>query len=71
METIWVTLAPPTLSAIQPPTGRIKAPMKGPIQAYINADGPFGFSALVMVPSAPTVWVKPKITLIARAKPAE
>lgn len=30
IETICVTLAPPTLSEIQPPTGRIKSPMSGP-----------------------------------------
>ena len=32
-----VTRAPPTLSASQPPTGRISAPRKGPIQA--NSSG--------------------------------
>ena len=32
-EIIWVTMEPPTLSEIQPPTGRISAPTKGPIQA--------------------------------------
>ena len=29
----WVTMEPPTLSEIQPPTGRMAAPTKGPIQA--------------------------------------
>ena len=32
-EMICVTMEPPTLSEIQPPTGRMAAPMKGPIQA--------------------------------------
>ena len=32
-EITCVTIEPPTLSAIQPPTGRISAPTKGPIQA--------------------------------------
>jgi Rrf2 family protein len=36
MATHCVTLAPPNLSAIQPPTGRMKAPMKGPIQAKVS-----------------------------------
>ncbi len=32
-EITWVTMEPPTLSEIQPPSGRIRAPMNGPIQA--------------------------------------
>ena len=33
VEITCVTIEPPTLSAIQPPTGRIAAPTKGPIHA--------------------------------------
>jgi len=70
-DTHWVTLAPPTLSAIQPPTGRMKAPINGPIQANVRAEGPSGFTmSWVMTPSTMTCW-KPKMTLIARANPAE
>jgi hypothetical protein len=33
-DRIWVTMEPPSLSEIQPPTGRMTAaPTKGPIQA--------------------------------------
>ncbi len=32
-EMICVTIEPPTLSEIQPPTGRIAAPTNGPIHA--------------------------------------
>src|SRR5699024_11673548 len=38
-EMTWVTMAPPSLSEIQPPTGRISAPTKGPIQAQVRALG--------------------------------
>jgi hypothetical protein len=32
-EITWVTMEPPTLSEIQPPSGRTAAPTKGPIHA--------------------------------------
>ena len=53
-----------------PPIGRISAPMNGPVQAYINALGPFGFTVVwVITPSTAICW-KPKTTLIARPKAA-
>ena len=42
-EMICVTIEPPTLSEIQPPKGLTAAPTKGPIHAYVNADGALGF----------------------------
>ena len=67
----WVTRAPPSLSAITPPTGRISAPMNGPIQANISAEGPFGFGvSWVITPSTTMCW-KPKTTLIVRPIAAE
>ena len=57
-------------SAIIPPIGRIKAPIKGPVQAYIKALGPFGFTvSWVITPSTMMCW-NPKMTLIANPKAA-
>ena len=62
-ETIWVTRAPPRRSEIMPPMGRISAPMKGPVQAYISALGPFGLTVVwVITPSTSICW-KPNTTL--------
>src|SRR5690554_807558 len=70
-EMIWVTIEPPILSEIQPPTGRIKAPTKGPIQAQVRALGPSGLLTRVTVPSAATSIMLPKIMLIDSGKAAE
>ena len=53
------------MSEIQPPTGRISAPTKGPIQANISADGAFGFFACTQAwVAGSSTWVLPKITVI-------
>ncbi len=71
IETIWVTIAPPTLSAIFPPTGRINAPINAPTQANINVAGPSGFATCCQTPSAPRICFTPKINLIDRPTAAE
>ena len=70
-EMIWVTIEPPILSEIQPPTGRIRAPTKGPIQAHVSALGASGFTTRVRVPSTPTSIMLPKITLMDSGSAAE
>src|SRR5690554_215003 len=70
-EMIWVTMEPPTLSDIQPPMGRIRAPTKGPIQAQVRALGPSGLAMRERLPSAATCIMLPKITLIDSGRAAE
>src|SRR6185436_10148563 len=62
---ICVTMEPPTLSEIQPPTGRTAAPTKGPIHAYARTLGAFGLlSECCITPLTSGTWLTPKITFI-------
>ena len=62
---ICVTMDPPVLSDNQPPTGLTKAPTKGPIQAYVSAEGALGFFRVCCsTPLASGTWLMPKITVM-------
>src|SRR5690606_4919518 len=70
-EMIWVTMEPPILSEIQPPTGRISAPTKGPIQAQVRALGASGLATRVTEPSAATSIIFPKMMEMDSGRAAE
>ena len=70
-EIIWVTMEPPTLSEIQPPNGRMRAPTKGPIQAQVKALGASGLATRISVPSAVASIMLPKMTLMESGRAAE